>query len=78
MKFLPLINNYIKDTNDKLNKIKQNFQDIYNEMAKKGSDTKTNDWDKERTESQRLCCKRRIGICFGGRCAAICRASACI
>ena len=64
MKFLPLINNYIKGTNDKLNKIKQNFQDIYNEMAKKGSDKKTNDWDKKRTESYRYCRKRFLGICI--------------
>ena len=56
IQFLPLINNFIETTNNILEPIKLNFNNIYNEMVKKGSDSKLNDYDKIRQETVRYRC----------------------
>ena len=58
-KFLPSINNYIESTNENLNKIKQSFKVIYDELAKKGSNNIQNDYDSKRVESGGYSCHRR-------------------
>ena len=59
IKFLPLINNRTEKTLENLNKIKENFKGIYDEMAKKGSNNILNDYDKSRVvDGSRYCCRK--------------------
>lgn len=63
-KFLPLINDYIENSKDYLNSQKNDFQNIYDDMAKKPSSNILQDYDKQRiVPGYRYCCKRFIGIC---------------
>jgi len=62
--FLPLINNFIEKTYSELNKIKANFENIYNIMAKKGFHNIGNDYDRKReVRGSRYCCKRIFRHC---------------
>ena len=58
LKFLPLINNYIESAVENLNKIKQSFKVIYDEVAKKDSNNIQNDYDSKRVESGGYTCRR--------------------
>ena len=60
---LPTINKYIQITNDNIKEIKQKFQDIYNNIAKKGKNNILYDYDVERLVRRKYCCKRFLGFC---------------
>ena len=63
-KFLPLINNYIKISNSTLQNIKTDFENIYNNTAKKSISNITFDYDIEHVSGGvRYCCDRFLGIC---------------
>ena len=63
-KFLPLINNYIKTSNNSLQNIKTDFEDIYNNIAKKSKSTSSKDYDVEHVSGgDRYCCHRFLGAC---------------
>ena len=68
IKFLPLINNFIKSKNESCYEIKKNFQNIYNEMAKKGYYAIGNDYDTQRQVYEYYCC----GYYSSGRCRRQC------
>ena len=62
--FLPLINNFINSTNNNLNQIKSNFENIYDAISTKPSDSKSNDFDvKNVVRGSRYCCKKLFGFC---------------
>ena len=63
MRFLPLINNFIKNANDNINITLKDLKAIYDVVAKKDSIDMNSDYDKERVVGSRYCCKRFIGIC---------------
>ena len=64
MRFLPLINNFIKNANDNINITMKDLKAIYDVVAKKNSKNMNSDYDKERVVGSRYCCKRILGICF--------------
>ena len=55
MKFLPLINNFIINSNNNIIKIKNDFKNIYDEMAKKDLNKIYSDYDKKRIEEKTSC-----------------------
>ena len=63
-KFLQLINNYITTSNSILQNIKTDFENIYNNIAKKSQSSSSNDYDIEHVSGgDRYCCSRFMGIC---------------
>ena len=63
-KFLPSINSYITTTSNNLQNIKTNYENIYNNIAKKSKSDSSNDYDKQvQHGGDRYCCKRVFGIC---------------
>ena len=63
MRFLPLINNFIKNANDNINITMKDLKAIYDVVAKKNSKNMNSDYDKERVVGSRYCCARFL-ICF--------------
>ena len=63
--FLPAINIFIEATNNNIKQIKQKFESIYKNMAKKGKNNILKDYDKERkVTGSSYCCKRNwLGRC---------------
>ena len=63
--FLPLISNYTKNANEKLDKIIKNFKDIYDEMNNKNLNDILNDYDSKRVVSgSKYCCIWVIFFCL--------------
>ena len=61
MRYLPLINNFIKNTNENLNNIKTNFKVIYDALASKKQVNNLEDYDvQKQKEGPRYCCRRFI------------------
>ena len=63
-KFLSSINNYITQTINNMNNIKNNYVNIYNSVSKKSKSDSDNDYDVQIThQGSRYCCHRFLGIC---------------
>ena len=64
-KFLPSINSYITTTSNNLQNIKTNYENIYNNIAKKSKSDSSNDYDKQvQHGGDRYCCDRFLGFCI--------------